>query len=200
MIRAVVFDWGGVLIEDPAPGLVATCARHLKIAEEAMHQALCQYGPDFQRGRLAEAAFWECVCQACACPQPTLTSLWGFAFQEVYRPRQAMFDLAVSLHGLGVKTALLSNTERAARDFFHAQAYDMFDARVFSCDEGVIKPEAAIYHCVLNALKIAPDQAVFIDDRMDYVKGARAVGMEAFQFESVKDCLCRLQGLGVGLH
>lgn len=200
MIRAVVFDWGGVLIEDPAPGLVATCARHLGITEETMRKALDQYGPDFQRGRLAEGEFWECVCSASSCTRPTLPSLWGVAFQEVYRPRPAMFDLAESLRGLGVKTALLSNTEKAARDFFHTLAYDMFDARVFSCDEGVIKPEAAIYHRVLNELQVPPEQAVFIDDRIDYVEGARGIGMEALQFESVADCLLRLQDLGVDLR
>lgn len=29
MIKAVLFDWGGVLIENPDEGLMNCCARHL---------------------------------------------------------------------------------------------------------------------------------------------------------------------------
>jgi FMN phosphatase YigB (HAD superfamily) len=197
MIRAVVFDWGGVLIEDPAPGLVVACASHLDAAVEAVQAAFARYGPDFQRGRLSEAEFWECVCGVCSCARPTLPSLWGYAFGEVYRPREALFDLAGALRRCNVKTALLSNTEQAARVFFHAQGYDMFDVCVFSCDEGVIKPEAAIYRRTLNELEVPPEQAVFIDDRMEYVNGALDIGMQAFQFESVAACVARLQALGI---
>jgi putative hydrolase of the HAD superfamily len=197
MIQAVVFDWGGVLIEDPAPGLVATTARHLGIPAASMASALDRYGADFQRGRLTEPEFWDRVCHTCSCALPTLPSLWGHAFQAVYRPRPAMFALAIFLRQRGLKTGLLSNTEQAARAYFQTRGYDMFDACIFSCDQGVIKPEPSIYARVLEGLRVAPEQAVFLDDRQAYVDGALGVGMQALRFESVSACLAGLKDLGV---
>jgi len=38
-IQAVIFDWGGVLIEDPAPGLVSYFAKVLGVGEDEYRQS-----------------------------------------------------------------------------------------------------------------------------------------------------------------
>ena len=49
MIKAVIFDWGGVLIDNPALGLVAYCAEHLGVSEATFAEAHKKFEPAFQK-------------------------------------------------------------------------------------------------------------------------------------------------------
>ena len=68
---------------------------------------------------------------------------------------------------------------------------DHFDHVTLSCDLGLFKPQAPIYEHSFQGLKVAPEEALFIDDKVENVEGARAVGMHAELFttweEFVKD-------------
>ena len=132
-IAAVLFDWGGVLIDNPASGLMAFCAEALGVSVEDYVTAHDRHAAPFQKGRISEAAFWQRVCKDLGRPEPEAPSLWGEAFAAVYAPRRDVFALARRLQSQGIRTALLSNTEAAAMQFFLEQQYDMFDALTFSC-------------------------------------------------------------------
>jgi len=121
---------------------------------------------------------------------------WYEAFRSSYVPKQEMFRLASSLHDKGYKTGFLSNTELPAVKFFHEQLYDMFDVLVFSCVEGLEKPERRIYEITLERLGSKAGQAVFIDDRQDYIRGAQDVGLNAILFKSIDQVKDELAGLG----
>lgn len=56
-----------------------------------------------------------------------------------------------------------------------------FDAPVLSCDVGLAKPDPAIYQLCAERLSLDPTECVYVDDRADYLVGARAVGMMPVQ-------------------
>ena len=97
-----------------------------------------------------------------------------------------MFELAAVLEGGGVKSAVLSNTEAPAMAYFHDMGYTMFDVLVFSCAEGVCKPEARIFEIAVERLGCAAGRTVFVDDDARYVAAAREAGLNAVVFESVE--------------
>jgi FMN phosphatase YigB (HAD superfamily) len=185
MIEAVLFDWGGVLIDNPAPGLMAYCAKALGVPVEDYVRAHNAHGEAFQKGSIAEGVFWQRVCGDLNRPLPRQSSLWGEAFRAVYRPREEVFTLARRLREKGCKTSLLSNTEAPAMQFFLELGYDMFDALTFSCAEGVAKPQREIYEVAARKLRTAAAQCVLIDDRLDFIEGARNTGMKGIVYESL---------------
>lgn len=65
--------------------------------------------------------------------------------------------------------------------------FSELDGVVVSGDEHLLKPDAAIYHCLLERYALEAAESIFIDDNADNVAGARAVGMHAMQFTSAKD-------------
>jgi len=197
MIRAVLFDWGGVLIENPAPGLMAYCAEALGVPMEDYVRAHNRHAEAFQKGSIPEGAFWQQVCGDLNRPLPRQSSLWGDAFRAVYRPRQEVFGLARRLRDGGCKTGLLSNTEVPAMEFFFELGYDMFDALTFSCAEGVFKPQREVYEVAARKLGAAPTQCVLLDDRLDFVEGARNTGMKGIVYESFGQAERELAKLGV---
>ncbi len=196
-IESIIFDWGGVLADDPRPGLLRYCADAFGLAQEDYVPAHDSSLDEFQKGLISEERFWQNVCRKLGKPMPKVPLLWSEAFRSAYVPRPEVFSIVSSLRDKGCRTALLSNTELPAVEFFHELNYDMFDVLVFSCTEGVMKPERKVYEIVLERLGSKARQSVFIDDREDYVQGAREAGLNAFIFEDVEQVKEKLAQLGV---
>lgn len=185
VIESIIFDWGGVLIEDPAPGLVKYCSEALGVSEEEYIKVYDMFGGDFQKGIISEEEFWERMCGGLGVSRPTVSSLWADAFKAAYVPREEMFALASGLREKGFKTALLSNTERPAMQYFYQLGYNMFNVRIFSCAERTAKPEREIYELTVQGLGTKAGQSVFIDDKPDYINGAQQAGLKTILFESI---------------
>jgi len=196
-VKAVIFDWGGVLIEDPAPGLVSYCAGVLGINEGDYCNAYAKFMGGFQTGLVREDQFWHDMAKHLNVPVPDSESLWLDAFTATYKPRSEVFALAGTLRQRGCKTALLSNTEVPAMRYFMKQGYDMFDATVFSCAEGLSKPTTAIYELVISRLAVKPQEAIFIDDNPEYIAGAKKAGLNTILFESIEQVKDDLADFGV---
>lgn len=197
MIRAVLFDWGGVLIENPVSGLRAYIAQALDRPEEDLHAVFQDYFQPFQKGLISEPDLWRDVSRRLNVPVPTRKSLYREAVEQASRARPEVFHLAEILHQKGYKVGLLSNTEAPAMEYFLAQGHTCFDAMVFSCAEHCAKPEPDIYHIACRRLGVQPPDVVFIDDRPDYIQGAVAVGLRTILYDDFEQIVRELRAFGV---
>jgi epoxide hydrolase-like predicted phosphatase len=196
-IESVIFDWGGVLIDNPRPGILRYCSEAFGVTLEdytPVHDSLLD---EFHKGKISEERFWQQITGKLGKSMPPARSQWYEAFRSAYVPKQEMFRLASSLHDKGYKTVLLSNSELPAVRFFHEQGYNMFDLLVFSCIERVMKPERRIYEITLERLGSKAEQAVFIDDVQEYIRGAEDVGLNTILFKSFDQVKGELAELGV---
>jgi len=205
-IEAVIFDWGGVLIDDPRPALMRYCARALGVSEEDYTKAHNKFMDDFQKGSISEEQFWAKICAELKRPKPQVRSLWGDAFRAAYSPRDDMFSVVGRLKKMGYKTALLSNAEVPTVWFFDELRYDMFDVAVFSCAEGMAKPDRKIYEITVERLGLPPllsceskkgGRVVFIDDRPENINGAKEAGLNTILFRNVEQVKNELSRLSV---
>jgi len=81
------------------------------------------------------------------------------------------------------KMAILSGAMSDARRNVQSQIdADLFDVMVFSAEEGVQKPDPVIYHHTLSRLGVEAREAIFIDDWLASVEGARGVGMHGVHY------------------
>ena len=62
-IKAVIFDWGGVLIDDPRPALMQYCAEAFNVPVNIYTQTHDKFLEDFQKGLISEESFWEKICK-----------------------------------------------------------------------------------------------------------------------------------------
>ncbi len=196
-IKAVVFDWGGVLIDDPASGLVRYCSRALGVSAEQFAETHEKYIPEFQKGLISELEFWKKICNDLDVATPKGYSLWSEAFRHVYSPKEEMFQLVTSLKKNSYQTGILSNTEAPAVKCFHDHNYQMFDVLIFSCHEKTRKPERRIYEITLSRLETKPSETVFIDNRNDYIQGARQIGIKTILFKDPSDTIEKLTSYSI---
>jgi len=197
MIKAIVFDWGGVLIDYPISASISYCADLLKVDEELLSHAFKQYVTLFQKGEISEDLLWENICKKLKIQKPTMPSLCREAFHNVYTPKKEMFQLATNLKKNGYKIGFLSNTELPMMKYFKEQQYSMFDVTVFSCAEGITKPEKRIYEILLKRLSVEAYETVLIDDIKEYIDAAKDIGMKAILFENPRQVQRELASFGV---
>ena len=71
-----------------------------------------------------------------------------------------------------------------------------FDGIVVSGDEGLLKPDREIFELFSRRYNVPPETAVFIDDSVKNVEGARTAGMQAVHFTSPEALARDLRAMG----
>lgn len=103
---------------------------------------------------------------------------------------------AVERCGQRLKTGLLTNNVVGMDPSGAiAEVLTHFDAVIESSVVGVRKPDPAFYELACEALAIAPDQAVFLDDLGVNLKPAKAMGMATIKVGDAAAALDQLEAL-----
>ena len=119
--------------------------------------------------------------------------------ESIADPFHGTVALARKLREAGYRTLALTNfsSETFPRAVRLNPFLNEFEGIVVSGDEGVMKPDAAIYRLLCERYGVDPGRAVFIDDSLHNVEWARHIGMHAVHFSSVERLLEDLDALGV---
>lgn len=97
---------------------------------------------------------------------------------EMWMPYQDSLPTLRALKGLGVRLALVSNVARDVRPVLaRAGLLDLFDAVILSFEVGAVKPHAPIFRMALEALGVAPGQALMVGDNPFDDAGAALLGI-----------------------
>jgi putative hydrolase of the HAD superfamily len=116
---------------------------------------------------------------------------------------EEMLGWVTALQEAGFKTAILSNMGpeilRYMRQEFGWLAH--FNHHTWSCELGIAKPDPAIYIHTCEKLGVAPEEAIFLDDKTENIAAAAGVGLNAIQFQSIGQLRRDLEarGLQIGL-
>ena len=86
----------------------------------------------------------------------------------------------VSLKEMGLKLALLSNTENILTDKISKKTslFTHFDALCLSCDIGALKPSKKMFSFALSKLKVKPSEALMVGDSLrSDICGSKSFGL-----------------------
>ena len=91
--------------------------------------------------------------------------------------------LLQDLRQKGIKTGLITNTFSDERDLIlKSPLYPLFDVTMISYEQGLSKPDPAIYQRMLDALKFNPEECLYVGDGGSReLYAAQALGMKAIQ-------------------
>lgn len=199
-IRAVLFDYGGVLAEEGFHnGLVALAKEQgLDVAAMPTEGMKAVYDSGFVLGSGTAADFWKLMREhtGLAGDDAVLTEriLSGF----VLRPW--MIELVRECRKQGYVTGILSDQthwldELNERDHF----YNVFDHIFNSYTRGKGKQDPSLFSDVATELGLPLSEILFVDDNSGNVNRAREVGMQALQYVDKESFIQQLKQL-TGVH
>jgi HAD superfamily hydrolase (TIGR01509 family) len=198
-VKAIIFDFGGVLMRTMNPVPRRALARQLDIPVAEVYGAVFDnpLWDQAQLGRSDVATLWEDVGRRLTLDPETL-ELFRTSFWAGDRLDQTLVAFIRALGAAGYQTALLSNAPRDLADYLEElEIADAFDVVVISAHVEMVKPRRGIYEEVIRRLDVAPAEAVFVDDQPVNVEAARQVGLHATVFEGLTPLWRWLRSLGV---
>ena len=200
-LRAVVFDYGMVLTGQPDQKAYDALLRITGLPKDQFEPRYWADRPAYDEGKLTGIAFWQKFLRDAGMPpnQETVEELnrWDVRLWTAQNPAMLTWQLALKQRGL--LTAILSNMgddvlASVEREFDWIRRFDVL---VWSCQVGVVKPDPAIYRHTLTELGTPPEETLFIDDKLANIEAARALGMQAIEFSTVKRLRADLIALGL---
>ena len=200
-LRAVIFDFGGVLLDmrwDVARELDRVHGLPKSSVFETLYRSPAW--TDIERGvgdpdEWAESAHRELERRAGrALPR----------LHEEWRRAQGVIDANIALVRAlrpSYRCSVLSNADVSLRGRLKDDlALDhLFDDIVVSAEVGMAKPQPEIFRLAADRLGVAPEACVFVDDWDKNVAAARVVGMQAVlhRVDQGHDLRAQLAALGV---
>ncbi len=184
MIKGVIFDLGGVLIDNPALAMKSYILSISKLTNVELQTSISPLIPLFQKGLLTEIEMWKKISKETNSDIDTTHSIWMEAIKRAYSPKKEMFALVTQLKKHNLKTGILSNTEIPVVKFLSQKDYSTFDFLIYSCLEGMRKPEKEIYLLSIDRMGFTPEEIIFIDDSEENILASRDIGMHGILFTS----------------
>jgi glucose-1-phosphatase len=199
MIRAVIFDIGGVLIRTRDQSSRRRLEQLYGLPEGGAEYMVynSEMGLAAQRGVYSEEENWRRVQRE--------LSLSDAALADFRREFWAGDDLDAELVAYirrlrgRYRTGIISNAMPGLMTLLTGKypIADAFDVIIGSGDERVAKPDPAIYRLALGRLGCRPEEAIFVDDARRNVDGAEAVGIHAIHYQAGMDLPAALAAYGV---
>lgn len=195
MIKNVIFDMGGVLI-DYAPE--KTCYKFFdkETADIALKVIFRnQLWSDRDRGIINSDEIMDIIRDKIPADALELVDKMVHNYYPYMPPFEKMYDVVKALKENGYGIYLLSN---AAQDFYENKKYipalSLFDGYLISADYKLLKPEKEIYQALFEKFSLKPEECYFIDDVQKNIDGAKAAGMDGHCYyhgdvEILKDAL-----------
>ncbi len=195
--KAILWDLGGVILrtEDWEP-------RH------RLDEML-----DLPNGEIYKLVFESDVSRKASIGEATNDDIWKWVSEqlelsseelahvrdEFWSGDQIDMDLTLFIraHKTGTKMGLLSNGWPSTRRFLDERWHiaDIFEDVIISAEVGLAKPDRRIYQLALERLGVEAEQTIFIDDFVENIQGARAVGIHGIHFQEPKSVLDELKDL-----
>jgi len=185
-IKAVIFDMGGVLLRTEDTSARDAIAKRFGVTRQELEAVVFSNESSIrsEQGKLSDVEHWQMVMRHFGQPVGDHLPLYNEYFSGDFID-QRLLRFAASLKPQ-YKLGLLSNAWESARPLLSERFdfLDIFDHSIFSYEVKIRKPDPAIYNAILEMMMVQPQEAIFIDDLLENVEGAKAVGMVALHFES----------------
>lgn len=179
MIKNIIFDMGGVLIDyNPEKTLYALFEKETAdiLLKEIFRNPLWS---DKDRGIITPAEIMQKVKNRI--PEAVFEKVSEMVdnFYPYMPPFEKMYGFVEMLKSKGYGIYLLSN---ASPDFHERRigipALSFFDGVIISADHKLLKPEKEIYEKLYETFSLKPEECFFIDDVQANIDGAKATGMD----------------------
>jgi putative hydrolase of the HAD superfamily len=197
VIRAVVFDIGGVLEITPDLGVDRQWETRLGLPDGEILARLRDVWRGGSIGTITLDDVHQALQERLGLDDQMVAQYMADVWREYLGTANAeLIDYARRLRPRW-RTGIVSNSFVGAREREQA-AYgfeDLVEEIVYSHEVGFSKPDPRIYALACTRLDVAPEETVFLDDNDVCVTGARDVGIHAVRFHDNAQAIAEIEKL-----
>jgi putative hydrolase of the HAD superfamily len=197
MIKAIVFDIGGVLLRTDDRTSRIELENQYNLPPGASDQLVFD-NPKSKLSSLGQAdpsEIWQYVADSLSLTDQTLIE-----FEEHFWSGDRVDDALVRFiqdSRANYTTALLSNAWVDARQTF-AEKYGLIEGEIvdyvlISAEIGLVKPDPRIYQVLAETIHHPFEEILFIDDFIENIRGAEDLGINTIHYQPGMDLLSRLK-------
>lgn len=185
-IRYIVFDFGAVIINIDVPLTYKAFATLSGKTENEVKHLFEQQGAygQYEIGKLDDAGFRTLIRDTLQLDltDEEVDATWNTLLLDVPEERVTLLRHLANDYPI----YLLSNTNpihiRECREIIKRQHgidnfRTLFTKTYMSYEIGLLKPDAEIYHYVMNDIGCKPEEILFLDDNLKNIEGASALGI-----------------------
>jgi FMN phosphatase YigB (HAD superfamily) len=189
MIKALLFDWHGVLDKTTFSNIIKQLSHSSDILEEEVRNIIRNKKEEFILGKLSPDDFWSYISKQLKIPQKSLkpiikysltidldSSLWNTL------PKLAKkYELAILSDCPPDKTKIIRSTIDLS----------LFKHIGFSSDEGQSKSttQVNLFNKAIKTLELSPKHILYIDDTEKHLKSAEKYGFKTHLFSNTINLL-----------
>lgn len=187
MIKNIIFDFGGVLLDWNPRYLYKS---YFNNDEEMEHFLADICNGEWNIKQDAGRPFAEAVkeLQAKFPEYAEAIQMYDDDWEKMLKCElPESIDLLKELKSMGYGIYGLTNwsAEKIGYAFANYSFFSLFDGIVVSGVEKVVKPDRKIYEILLERYSLKPGECVFIDDNQDNVDMAKVLGINAVRFDNI---------------
>ena len=198
MIRNIIFDFGAVLVDWNPHYLFDSYFGDVDKASWFLdHICTNEWNRQFDGGKPFAEGIAELKAEFPEWSRE-IDVYWDQWTKMMGGAMPGMYELVSDLKAAGDGVYGLTNW--SAETFYQIEknypVFALLDGKIVSGDVRLLKPDAAIFHCLLDKYGLKAEESVFIDDTLPNVEGARAAGLSGLHFTDAatlrKDLLASL--------
>jgi putative hydrolase of the HAD superfamily len=185
-IQAVFWDLGGVISRTEDRSSRAAWEARLGLPPGELDQIVFagEMGRKAAVGQAGAADVWAWVAERLGLDPEQRENLR----KDFWRGEVLDLELVGYIRGLraNYRTGLISNAWREIRQDIENEwrIADAFNDLIISAEVGLAKPDPRIYQLALKGLGVEASQAIFVDDFIENLEAASALGMHTVHFRN----------------
>jgi len=191
MIRNIIFDIGGVLLDyNPKTYLDKLDikeSRRNKLNDVIFHD---QRWKDCLNGFISNSELIEqLVRENLEYKKEIELILSKDSLKYMLPPKQEVIEYYKSLKRKGYKIFLCSNITKDTYNYVkdNFEIIQIADGGVFSCFENISKPNSEIYYRLIEKYNLEIEKSILIDDTKRNVMSANDIGLSGILFNNIED-------------
>lgn len=198
MINAIIFDFGGVLIDFREEYYYKYLSKKYNINYNLLKKTFNALLSKMELGDMKLDELLIIISKKFNITKNQIE--WSSSFKKMAKRNNKMINLVKKLRK-NYKIYLLSNISKTRyleglKDFLKEDSH-IFNEKFASCYIHLRKPDKKIYKYVLEKIKLNAKETIFIDDRIENITSANSVGMHGIKFTDYNTLILKLKKEGI---
>lgn len=190
-IKAIIFDYGGVICHKQNDESVINMINILGIAKEDFSYYYKKFRVDYDKGIINGIDYWKNILNAINLNlnEDKIKQLAKIDLDSWTNINKKMIELIKKIKPSFNKIAILSNMHFDCLNFLEKNYnwLSLFDEKIFSCNLRLVKPDLLIYKYCIDRINLQPMDCLFVDDTEENILVGRSLGLRTILFNSFND-------------